>query len=71
MGFLKWRCLLRFAPVSWEDLRRYYADFPWNDYCFRVRDRSLCAERITKINTKHRILRVAYRLSVVVVVVVV
>ena len=31
------------------DLRRYYADFPWNDYCFRVRDPSLCAERITEL----------------------
>ncbi|MPC58920.1 hypothetical protein E2C01_052932 [Portunus trituberculatus] len=26
----------------------YYADFPWNDYCFCVRDPSLCAERITE-----------------------
>ncbi|MPC51034.1 hypothetical protein E2C01_044871 [Portunus trituberculatus] len=43
----KWRYLCRFASVSWGDLRRYYADFPWNDYCFRVRDPSLCAERIT------------------------
>ena len=23
--------------------------FPWNDYCFRVRDPSLCAERITEL----------------------
>ncbi|MPC33388.1 hypothetical protein E2C01_026737 [Portunus trituberculatus] len=30
------------------DLRRYYADFPWNDYCFHVRDPSLYAERITE-----------------------
>ncbi|MPC20711.1 hypothetical protein E2C01_013666 [Portunus trituberculatus] len=43
------RCLLHFASVSWGDLRRYYADFPWNDYCFRVRDPSLCAERITEV----------------------
>ncbi|MPC86172.1 hypothetical protein E2C01_080988 [Portunus trituberculatus] len=27
----------------------YYADFPWNDYCFRVRDPSLCAERIAEV----------------------
>ena len=27
----------------------YYADFPWNDYCIRVRDSSLCAERITEV----------------------
>ncbi|MPC49587.1 hypothetical protein E2C01_043395 [Portunus trituberculatus] len=28
----------RFTSASWGDLRRHYADFPWNDYCFRVRD---------------------------------
>ncbi|MPC53499.1 hypothetical protein E2C01_047393 [Portunus trituberculatus] len=30
-----------FASAIWEDLRKYYADFPWNDYCFRARDPSL------------------------------
>ncbi|MPC19915.1 hypothetical protein E2C01_012847 [Portunus trituberculatus] len=30
----KWRCLWHFASAIWEDLRRNYADFPWNDYCF-------------------------------------
>ncbi|MPC84926.1 hypothetical protein E2C01_079680 [Portunus trituberculatus] len=39
----------RFASASSGDLRRYYADFPWNDYCFRVRDPCLCAERITEV----------------------
>ncbi|MPC25573.1 hypothetical protein E2C01_018691 [Portunus trituberculatus] len=34
----KQRCLWHFASASWEDLRRYYADFPLNDYCFCVRD---------------------------------
>ncbi|MPC45763.1 hypothetical protein E2C01_039469 [Portunus trituberculatus] len=39
----KRRCLWRFASASgvWN-LGRYYADFSWNDYCFRVRDH-LCA----------------------------
>ncbi|MPC30347.1 hypothetical protein E2C01_023609 [Portunus trituberculatus] len=32
----KRRCLWHFVSASWGDLRRYYADFPWNDYCFRV-----------------------------------
>ncbi|MPC42411.1 hypothetical protein E2C01_036032 [Portunus trituberculatus] len=36
------RCLCRFASASWQDLRRYYDDFPWDDYCF-------CAERITEV----------------------
>ena len=45
----KRRCLWHFASASWGDLRRYYADFPWNDYCFRDRDPSLCAERITEV----------------------
>ena len=31
------------------DMRRYYADFPWNDYCFRVRDPPLWVERITEV----------------------
>ena len=45
----KRRCLWRFASASWADLMRYFADFPWNDYCFRDRDPSLCAERITEV----------------------
>ena len=45
----KQRCLWHFASASWADLRRYYADFPWNDYCFRDRDPSLCAERKTEV----------------------
>ena len=43
------RCLWHFASAKWDDLRQYYADFPWNDYCFRDRDPSLCAERITGV----------------------
>ncbi|MPC64530.1 hypothetical protein E2C01_058648 [Portunus trituberculatus] len=34
----KRRCLWRFTSASWGDLRKYYADLLWNDYCFRVRD---------------------------------
>ncbi|MPC52446.1 hypothetical protein E2C01_046315 [Portunus trituberculatus] len=45
----KGRCLRCFASARRGDPRRYYADFPWNDYCFRVRDPSLCAERITEV----------------------
>ena len=45
----KGRFLWRFASDSWGDLRRYYADFPWNDYCFRDKDPSLCADRITEV----------------------
>ena len=45
----KRRCLWHFASASWGDLRRYYADFPWNDYCFRDRDPCLCAEPITEV----------------------
>ncbi|MPC80046.1 hypothetical protein E2C01_074610 [Portunus trituberculatus] len=43
------RYLWRFASASWGNLRRYYADFPWNDYCFCIRNPSLCAERITEV----------------------
>ncbi|MPC40846.1 hypothetical protein E2C01_034419 [Portunus trituberculatus] len=39
---------LVFRLCQLGDLRRYYADFPWNDYCFHVRDPSLCAEHITE-----------------------
>ncbi|MPC63994.1 hypothetical protein E2C01_058103 [Portunus trituberculatus] len=45
----KQRCLWRFASARWEDLRKYYADFPWNDYRFLVRDPSVCAECITEV----------------------
>ena len=27
----------------------YFSDFPWNDYCFQVRDPSMCAQRITEV----------------------
>ncbi|MPC10625.1 hypothetical protein E2C01_003264 [Portunus trituberculatus] len=50
---------LLFCLCQWGDLRRYYVDFPWNDYGFRVRDPPLYAERITpkyfglgKVNTQ-------------------
>ena len=43
------RCLWHFTSARWEDLRRHFADFPWNDFCFRDRDPSLCAERITEM----------------------
>ena len=45
----KQRCFWHFNSASWDDLRGYYADFPWNDYCFRGRDASLCADRITEV----------------------
>ncbi|MPC85884.1 hypothetical protein E2C01_080683 [Portunus trituberculatus] len=48
-GSPRQRYLWRFASASWGDLKRYYADFPWNDYCFRVRDSSLCAEPTTEV----------------------
>ncbi|MPC08430.1 hypothetical protein E2C01_001017 [Portunus trituberculatus] len=44
----KQKSLWPFASASWRDLRKYYADFPWNDYCFCVRDPSHCAECITE-----------------------
>ncbi|MPC63493.1 hypothetical protein E2C01_057591 [Portunus trituberculatus] len=43
------RCLWRFASASLESLRMYYADFSWNDFCFRVIDPSLCTKRITEV----------------------
>ena len=43
------RCLWHYASAEWDNLRQYYADFPWNDFCFRARDPSLCAERITEV----------------------
>ena len=45
----KKRCLWHFASAQWDNLRSYYADFPWNDYCFHDRDASRCAERITEV----------------------
>ncbi|MPC61598.1 hypothetical protein E2C01_055672 [Portunus trituberculatus] len=45
----KRRCLWLFASASWGELRKYYVDFPWSDYCFRVRDLSFCGERITEV----------------------
>ncbi|MPC70253.1 hypothetical protein E2C01_064495 [Portunus trituberculatus] len=41
------RCIWCFASASCEDLGRYYADFPWNDYGFRAT--LICAEHITEV----------------------
>ena len=40
---------MHFNSVKWEDLRQYYSDFPWDYYCFHIRDSSLCAERIIEV----------------------
>ena len=38
----KLRCFGHYTSAKWDDLRRYYSNFPWNDYCF-------CAKHITEI----------------------
>src|ERR1700755_643843 len=43
------RRLWHFGAANWSDLRLYFSDFPWNDYCFRGRGPSECAERITEV----------------------
>src|ERR1044072_4676691 len=43
------RPLWHFGAANWSDLRLYFSDFPWKDYCFRGRDPSECAERITEV----------------------
>ena len=30
----KQRCFWHLNSAKWEDLRQYYSDFPWDDYCF-------------------------------------
>ena len=42
-------CFWHFNSAKWEDLKQYYSDFSWDDYCFHVKDLSLCAERITEV----------------------
>ncbi|XP_045135672.1 solute carrier family 35 member F5-like [Portunus trituberculatus] len=34
----KWMYIWHFTTASWGNLRRDYADFPWNDYCFHRTD---------------------------------
>ena len=41
------KCFWHFNSAKWDDLRQYYSNFSWDDYCFHVRDPSLCAELIT------------------------
>ncbi|KAL7636546.1 UNVERIFIED_CONTAM: hypothetical protein RMT77_013321 [Armadillidium vulgare] len=43
------RRLWHFGAANWSDLRLYFSDFPWNDYCFRGGGPSECAERITEV----------------------
>ncbi|MPC62849.1 hypothetical protein E2C01_056939 [Portunus trituberculatus] len=45
----KRRYFWRFTSANWGHLRRYYVDFLWYDYCFCVRDSSLCAKYITEL----------------------
>ena len=45
----KQRYFWHFNSAKWEDLRQYYSDFPWDDYCFHVKDPLLCAECITEV----------------------
>ena len=45
----KRRCFWHYASARWDDLRMYFSDFPWNDYCFQDRDPSVCAQRITEV----------------------
>ena len=45
----KGKCFCQFNSVKWEDLRQYYSDFSWDDYCSYIRDPSLSAERITEV----------------------
>ena len=37
----KRRCFWHYISAKWDDLRRYYSDFPRNDYCFSIRDLSI------------------------------
>ena len=44
------RRLWHFNAANWNDLRRHFSDFPWDDYCFRGEfDSSECASRITDV----------------------
>jgi hypothetical protein len=45
------RRLWHFNSACWDDLRQYFQDFPWNDYCFRGQGPSECAERISEVIT--------------------
>ncbi|KAK3884497.1 hypothetical protein Pcinc_011235 [Petrolisthes cinctipes] len=43
------RRLWHYSAANWDDLRQYFNDFPWNDFCFRGRGPSECAARITEV----------------------
>ncbi len=45
----KRHCFWHFASAPWDDLRMYFSDFLWNDYCFQDRDLSVCPQRITEV----------------------
>ncbi len=49
MDIPKRQCFWHYASARWEDLRMYFSDFPWNDYCFQVRHPSVCSQRITEV----------------------
>ena len=52
------RSLRRFVSASLENLRRCYADFPGNDYCFRV-----SSEPIIKVSGGSRVISSIFCLS--------
>ena len=43
------RRLWHYRSADWRSLKEFYADFPWEDFCFSTDDTSLCADRITEI----------------------
>ncbi len=45
----KRQCFRYYPSGQWEDLRMFFSDLPWNEYCFQVHDPSVCAQRITEV----------------------
>ena len=45
----KKRRLWHYGAAKWRDLRQFFQDFPWNDYCFRGRNPSESATRLTEV----------------------
>ena len=41
--------LWHYRSADWLNLRNFYLDFPWNEYCFSANDTSVCADKVSEV----------------------
>ncbi|KAJ8737228.1 hypothetical protein PYW07_000499 [Mythimna separata] len=39
----------RYKPADWDEMRHFFASYPWQQVCFSSKDPSSCAEAISDV----------------------